>query len=471
MAIVPVANGESGLSVRNKINQLIAGEGVAGADEGIQFNDNGVLGSDPNFSYNKTSSTLSVPNLIVSGTTTRIDSTVVTVKDPVFTLGGDVPPVADDNLDRGIEFRYHTGAAAKLGFFGFDDSTGRWTFIPDAVNTGEVFSGAKGDLDIGKAFVTALDIIGVTPGDVGGFAAGQLQVTSSLSDPNANAVITGHNLNGGNKQLWYLGSGSSGNDNITFLNRQDADLILGTNNTTRLTIDNTGNVVLESKIQIKGGVPGVGKLLTSDATGVATWTDPIGNFSFTNPTGYGLIQHVPEAPSIRVEFGRYDTNDLAMTVDGGGFLQSSIWMRPTENNFSFNAGGLKVNATETKLQDSAGNDVFNATTSITEITGFGVNGLKLNGTVTMGILQGVDANMDIRTGKLADTTMKLRAFDVDGAVYVDFITLKANNTPTCDLSSAVTIGGSAILAANGVNFGPAAPASITVVDGQITAIS
>lgn len=94
-------------------------------------------------------------NLTINGTTTTINSTVTTIDDPVFTLGGDTVPVADDNKDRGIEFRYHTGSAAKVGFFGFDDSTGKFTFIPDATNTSEVFSGTKGYID---AYVEWADI-------------------------------------------------------------------------------------------------------------------------------------------------------------------------------------------------------------------------------------------------------------------------------------------------------------------------
>lgn len=86
-------------------------------------------------------------NLIVNGTTTTVNSTTVTVDDPIFTLGGDSAPASDDNRDRGIEFRWHDGASAKLGFFGFDDSTGKLTFIPDATNTSEVFSGTKGEID------------------------------------------------------------------------------------------------------------------------------------------------------------------------------------------------------------------------------------------------------------------------------------------------------------------------------------
>lgn len=86
-------------------------------------------------------------NLIVNGTTTTVNSTTVTVDDPIFTLGGDSAPGSDDDRDRGIEFRWHNGTSAKLGFFGFDDSTGKLTFIPDATNTSEVFSGTKGEID------------------------------------------------------------------------------------------------------------------------------------------------------------------------------------------------------------------------------------------------------------------------------------------------------------------------------------
>jgi len=85
-------------------------------------------------------------NLTINGTTTTVNSTTVTVDDPIFTLGGDTAPASDDNKDRGIEFRYHNGTAAKIGFFGYDDSTGYLTFIPDATNTSEVFSGAQGDI-------------------------------------------------------------------------------------------------------------------------------------------------------------------------------------------------------------------------------------------------------------------------------------------------------------------------------------
>ena len=93
-------------------------------------------------------------NLTVNGTTTTVNSTTVTLDDPVMTLGGDTVAASDDGLDRGIEFQWHDGAAAKLGFFGWDRSVQKFTFMPDATNTGEVFSGALGNVAFGGADFT-----------------------------------------------------------------------------------------------------------------------------------------------------------------------------------------------------------------------------------------------------------------------------------------------------------------------------
>jgi hypothetical protein len=111
-------------------------------------------------------------NLTVNGTQTQVNSTTVTVDDPIFVVGGDSAPGSDDNLDRGIEFRWHNGSSAKLGFFGFDDSTGKFTFIPDATDSSAVISGTKGNLDIG-----GLDLAGsITSVDGSAPTAGQLLI-------------------------------------------------------------------------------------------------------------------------------------------------------------------------------------------------------------------------------------------------------------------------------------------------------
>lgn len=97
-------------------------------------------------------------NLTVNGTTSTVNSTTITVDDPTITLGGDSAPTADDNKDRGVEFRWHNGTVAKVGFFGYDDSTGKFTFIPDATNTSEVFSGTLGTVDVGAVHINGSQI-------------------------------------------------------------------------------------------------------------------------------------------------------------------------------------------------------------------------------------------------------------------------------------------------------------------------
>lgn len=89
-------------------------------------------------------------NLTVNGSTTTVNSTTITVDDPIITLGGDTVPVSDDTKDRGVEFRYYASGAARIGFFGWDNSAGRYTFFNAATNSSEVFSGTRSGIDAGS---------------------------------------------------------------------------------------------------------------------------------------------------------------------------------------------------------------------------------------------------------------------------------------------------------------------------------
>lgn len=76
-------------------------------------------------------------NLSVNGTTTTVDSTTVSIADPVFEIGDDS---SDDNLDRGIKFKYNSGGT-KIGFFGMDDTDGSFVALSSATDSSSVFSG------------------------------------------------------------------------------------------------------------------------------------------------------------------------------------------------------------------------------------------------------------------------------------------------------------------------------------------
>lgn len=202
-------------------------------------------------------------DLIVNGTTTTVNSTITTLDDPVLTLGGDTAPGSDDNKDRGIEFRYHSGSA-KIGFFGYDDSTGKFTFIPDATNTSEVFSGTKGEVDANVDWSNILN----------------------KPDPVVSVNLTGDVTGSGNATLTDLGNG-----NISISTTIGANSIaLGT--------DTTGNYVasIANGSYITGGdggSEGAAITLAVDATTTNTGSkvvarDANGDFAAGIVTASGL---------------------------------------------------------------------------------------------------------------------------------------------------------------------------------------
>tara|TARA_Y100001938_G_C8093182_1_gene436385 strand:+ start:2802 stop:4019 length:1218 start_codon:yes stop_codon:yes gene_type:complete len=85
-------------------------------------------------------------NLTVSGTTTTVNSTTVSIADPVFVVGQNA---SDDNKDRGIEFKYNDGVA-RIGFFGYDDTDAKFKYLVSATNNSEIFSGTLGNVAFGN---------------------------------------------------------------------------------------------------------------------------------------------------------------------------------------------------------------------------------------------------------------------------------------------------------------------------------
>ncbi|MFZ4754374.1 MAG: hypothetical protein ACOYLG_13610, partial [Chitinophagaceae bacterium] len=95
---------------------------------------------------------------------------------------------------------------------------------------------------------------------------------------------TGHSATDG------LDIRNTGND-ASITNRENANLTLGTNNITRMTVTAAGNVELANQIRISGGAPGAGKVLTSDASGLATWQTPAAGGGVS---GIGTLNYIPK---------------------------------------------------------------------------------------------------------------------------------------------------------------------------------
>lgn len=243
----------------NYIDGSVPGTGVAGKAVVL---DNSL--NITNLGNVSTTGTLTVGgNLIVNGSTTTVNSTTTTVDDPIFTLGGDTAPISDDNKDRGIEFRYYNGSA-KVGFFGYDDSTGKFTFIPDATNSSEVFSGTTGEID------AKIDWSNV----------------NNKPDPVISVNLTGDVTGSGNATLTDLANG-----NITISTTIESNSVaLGTDTTGNYVASiSNGNYITGGD----GGSEGAALTLAVDATSSNTASkvvarDSSGNFSASTITASGL---------------------------------------------------------------------------------------------------------------------------------------------------------------------------------------
>jgi hypothetical protein len=182
-------------SVSGQAATFAIGQAV-GTTDNVTFNNldvDGTLTSDDITSTNiAATGNLTVSgNLTVNGTTTTVNSTTVEIDDPVFEIG---EGTSDDNLDRGIKFNWHNGSAAKVGFFGMDDSDGKFKFIQDATDTSSVFSGSVGDAEFGALTVGSLSTAGNLSG--AGLALSGSITSIDGSAPTAGQLMIGNGTNG-----------------------------------------------------------------------------------------------------------------------------------------------------------------------------------------------------------------------------------------------------------------------------------
>jgi hypothetical protein len=132
-----------------------------------------ILYLDPSTGASNTGSVVIEGNLTIKGVTTTVNSASVQSNNPTFILGmqsnssgEETALTAPDGLDKGLEFRWHNGSAAKSGFFGYDSSANRFTFIEDATNTADTFSGTPSNVRFGNALLTSLSFSSFTANSV-----------------------------------------------------------------------------------------------------------------------------------------------------------------------------------------------------------------------------------------------------------------------------------------------------------------
>ncbi len=355
-------------------------------------------------------------DLIVNGTTTNVNSTVVTIDDPILTLGGDTS-VVDIVKDRGIEVKWNgttlsmtnfigngttlvTGTVAstsgysagdiitisgatgteqsklngtwtisnissgttfqftintnltsqtytsglgtivktKNAFFGLDQSTGKFTFIPQALNSSEVFDGTPGIISANTFESVATNIAPFT-------------VSSSVVVTNLNADKLD-----GQDGTYYSGLVTSAN---TWLQSNDAITLTSaksyTDSVTKTYTDGNGIGLSGLQFFVEAGTG-----LTQSANGLSLTSITAGSSTT------GAIAYSGTTKTEGQFYGGTTTPDGTTRLNYNGDLYANNFVGTINGNNSATANTPNTLV----LRDSSGNISANVST-FTEVRSYG----------------------------------------------------------------------------------------------------
>ena len=370
-------------------------------------------------------------NLIVNGTTTTVNSTVTTVDDPIMTLGGDTAPTSDDAKDRGIEFRYYD-SSAKIGFFGFDNSSNQFSFLTDATNTSEVHAGTDGALRAGSLNLTgagtSLDVD--NNANIDGTLTVDGQGIFQIADGTAPFVITSTTkVNNLNVDRLDNMTTASANTASTVVNR-DASGDFAANQITAASAAGAGAGFLGNAssadiwktarvLTLDGVVDGNVSIDGSAAVTLTTTFNDTDISALAAQSGTGYV--------VRTGNGTYSQRTLQVTASSGITLTNADGV---SGDTTINVASASTNASNNLvLRDGSGNFAANVITA------------SLTGDVTGNLVAATSTAKDLNPA--ADSTYDLGTTSVRWqGIYADAANITAitgDLTGTADIATTVTV--------------------------------
>jgi hypothetical protein len=344
--------------------------------------------------------------LIVNGPQTYITSTVVSIDDPVFNVGGINAPTVTDNMDRGISGKYFNGSA-KTVFFGRSRTSGCFTYIPDATEvSSNVFTGTAGCAVFGNVTssgitLTGGTITGLTTLSVPTLSTCNLACTGTMSITGTTGISLVSPLvtTSGNFTATGTIQGTSATitNNITSgSSTVTGNTTTGTFNTTTATVSgtlNACNINCSGTMTITGatGISLVSPLVTTSNNFTATGTIQGASATITNniTSGSSTVIGNTTTGSLNVTtnatiLGTTTTNALNVTTNAT-ILGTTTTNDLNVNNNAHIYNNLTVDGTSNLKVTNA--TTINATSSITapvinSTTTANVVDLNITGTVT-----------------------------------------------------------------------------------------
>jgi hypothetical protein len=294
---------------------------------------------------------------------------------PFVNLSG-IDPLVDDDSDRGILFNWHNGATQRLGFFGFDDSTGKLTFIPNATKTFDVISGTKGIIDANLEWENVLN----------------------KPDPTISLSLTGAITGSGSTTLTDLENGSISISTTVGLipwssisSKPDPTITLNLSGvitgSSSATLTDLGNGTLSISTSIGDNSIELGTKTTGNyvatVTGTANQITVSGSGTETAAVTLSLPQNIATTSS---------PTFTSATLTSGGTFSSVTVGSAAVNEISTSSGNLVLDsATGTTSVDD--NLIVTGTLTVQGSTVF-TNTVFDSATLNIGLTQTSDSNLD-----------------------------------------------------------------------------
>jgi hypothetical protein len=365
-------------------------------------------------------------DLDVDGVTTSFDSTVVNVADPVFGIGGSTPPGSQDNKDRGVSFRYHDGASAKVGFYGWDNSEDSFVFLTDTNDDStEVFSGTLADLKASKTLLedgsaSAPSYSFSSNTDTGIFGSHDA-LSFSVNGSRKAYISTAGVTSDANVYHSATGSFRGFGYNAVISTNSGYEIVFKPNDTEAARFDSSGNLKLLNNLTISSTYPRIFLTDTNNNSDYSIINDD-GTFSIYDDTN---ASHLMRLNSTGLGIGCTPTARLEITTASQGDTALQV-------GYTNSLPNLLVGTTTGSTKLEIANNNYHHKFYTRNASGTAVERLTIEGGSDTGDIKIINSNLGIggtanRKLTVFDTNYRLASFERTSGTN-GYIVFKDQNT-------------------------------------------
>ena len=334
-------------------------------------------------------------NLIVTGSTTYVNTNIFQVSDNIITLNADASGAPTEN----VGFEVNRGSSPYT-YLIWDEGIDKWTFT----NDGTTYFNIASNTDVNTAYSNAV-----------AYAASNTYVNTQLG---LKANLTGATFTGAVSGITTLAAGNTsitGFANVSSTLQVGANVILGT-----------------TTISANGGVGSAGQVLTSGAAGNVYWST-VATGGFANGQSISVanlvVTNIATLNAVSAN-GGLGTAGQVLTTNGSNVYWSTVSGGGSTNTFGTIVISGQTNVVADTTTDTltlvAGSGMTITTDASTDTITFASSGSATNTFGTIAIAG--------QTSVVADTTTDTLTFVAGNNVTIttdvstDTITFVANNT-------------------------------------------